>query len=82
MIEFQLSYFKSSKMMLFKYCSKYASNFGNSAVATGLERSVLILIPKKGHVKECTNYTAIVLISHASKVMVRILQPRLQQYVN
>ena len=46
------------------------------------KRSVLILIPKKGHVKECTNYTAIVLISHASKVMVRILQPRLQQYVN
>ena len=54
----------------------------NSAVATGLERSVFIPIPKKGNVKECSNYNTIALISHASKVMLKFLQARLQQYVN
>ena len=54
----------------------------NSAVATGLERSVFISIPKKGNAKECSNYCTIALISHASKVMLKILQARLQQYVN
>ena len=54
----------------------------NSAVATGLERSVFIPIPKKGNAKECSNYCTIALISHTSKVMVKILQARLQQYVN
>ena len=44
--------------------------------------SVFIPIPKKGNVKECSNYHTIALISHASKVMLRILQARLQQYVN
>ena len=53
----------------------------NSAVATGLE-SVFIPIPKKGNAKECSNYHTIALISHASKVMLKILQARLQQYVN
>ena len=43
---------------------------------------VCILIPKKGNVKECSNYRTITLISHASKVMVKILQARLQQYMN
>ena len=56
-------------------------NLENSAVATGLERSVLIPIPKKGSAKECSNYRTIVLIPHASKVMLKILQARLQQYV-
>ena len=46
------------------------------------ERSVFILIPKKGNAKECSNYCTIALISHASKVMLKILQARLQQYVN
>ena len=46
------------------------------------KRSVFIPIPKKGHVKECSNYHTIALISHASKVMLKILQARLQQYVN
>ena len=46
------------------------------------ERSVFIPIPKKGNAKECSNYCAIALISHASKVMLKILQARLQQYVN
>ena len=58
------------------------ANLENSAVATGLERSVFIPIPKKGNAKECSNYRTIALISQASKVMLKILQARLQQYVN
>ena len=46
------------------------------------KRSVFIPIPKKGNAKECSNYRTIVLISHDSKVMFKILQARLQQYVN
>ena len=46
------------------------------------KRSVFISIPKKGNAKECSNYCTIALISHASKVMLKILQARLQQYVN
>ena len=46
------------------------------------KRSVFIPIPKKGKAKECSNYCTIALISHASKVMLKILQARLQQYVN
>ena len=46
------------------------------------KRSVFIPIPKKGNAKECSNYCTIALISHASKVMLDILQARLQQYVN
>ena len=46
------------------------------------KRSVFISIPKKGNPKECSNYRTIALISHASKVMLKILQARLQQYVN
>ena len=58
------------------------ANLENSAVATGLAKSVFIPFPKKGNAKECSNYHTIVLISHASKVMLKILQARLQQYVN
>ena len=46
------------------------------------KRSVFIPIPKKANAKECLNYCTIALISHASKVMLKILQTRLQQYVN
>ena len=46
------------------------------------KRSIFILIPKKGNAKECSNYCTIALISHASKVMLKILQARLQQSVN
>ena len=46
------------------------------------ERSVFLPIPKKGSAKECSNYYTITLISHASKVMLKIIQARLQQYVN
>ena len=58
------------------------ANLENSAVATGLTRSVFIPIPKKGNAKVCSNYRTIALISHTSKVMLKILQARLQQYVN
>ena len=46
------------------------------------KRSVFIPIPKKGNAKECSNYCTVALISHASKVMLKILQARLQQYMN
>ena len=46
------------------------------------KRSVFLPIPKKGNAKECSNYYTIILISHASKIMLKILQIRLQQYVN
>ena len=50
-----------------------------TAVATGLEKSVFIPTPKKGNAKECSNYCTVALISHASKVILKILQARLQQ---
>ena len=59
-----------------------STNLENSAVATGLERSVFIPIPKKDNAKECSNDCTVALISHAGKVMLKILQVRLQQYVN
>ena len=57
-------------------------NLENSAVVTDLEKVVCIPIPKKGNAKECSNYHTIALISHASKVMLKILQARIQQYAN
>ena len=51
-------------------------------MAIGLKRSVFIPIQKKSNDKECSNYHTIALISHASKVMLKILQARLQQYMN
>ena len=59
-----------------------SANLENSAVATGLKRSVFIPITKKGNAKECLNYRTIALISHTSKVMLKTLQASLQQYVN
>ena len=58
------------------------ANLENSAVATDWKRSVFIPIPKKSNAKECSNYHRTELISQASKVMLKILQARLQQYVN
>ena len=51
-------------------------------MATGLEKVSFHPIPKKGNAKGCSNYSTIALISHASKVMLKILQARLQQYMN
>ena len=59
-----------------------SANLENSAVATGLENVTFHSSPKKGNAKECSNYRTIACISHASKVMLTILQARLQQYVN
>ena len=56
------------------------ANLESSAVATGWKSSVFIPIPKKG--KECSKYCTIALISHSSKVILKILQARLQQYMN
>ena len=58
------------------------ANLENSAVATGLEKVSFIPVPKKGNAKRCSNYRTIALISHTSKVMLKILQARLQQYLN
>ena len=58
------------------------ANLENSAVATGLEKVSFHSKTKKGNAKECSNYHTIALISHASKVTLKILQDRLQQYVN
>ena len=58
------------------------ANTENTAVGTGLEKSVFIPIPKKGNAKECLNYHTIVLISQASKVMFKIFQARLQKYMS
>ena len=57
------------------------ANLENSAVATGLEKD-FIPIPKKGNAKECSIYHTTALISHSSKVMLKILQAWFQQYVN
>ena len=58
------------------------ANLENSAVAQDWKRSVFIPVPKKGSAKECSNYHMIVLISHASKVILKIFQARLQLYKN
>ena len=57
------------------------ANLENSAVATGLEKVSFIPILKKGNAKKCSNYHTMALISHASKVMLKVLQARLQQYM-
>ena len=59
-----------------------STNLENSVVPQYWKRSVFIPIPKKGNPKECSNYCTIALISRASKVMLKILQARLQQYMN
>ena len=69
-------------MMLCKYCTQYASKFGKLSSGHRTGKGVFIPIPKKGNAKECSNYRTLALISHASKVMLKILQARLQQYVN
>ena len=68
---------------MWEITAKYIpANLENSAVATDYKRSVFIPIPKKDNAKECSNYYTLALISHASKIMLKILQDRLQQCVN
>ena len=58
------------------------ANLENSAVATEWKRSVFIPNPKKGNAKECSNYHTIAVISYSSKLMLKIFQVRVQQYIN
>ena len=70
-------------MMLLKCCTQYVNKFGKliSGHRTG-QRSIFLSIPNKGNAKECFNYCTTAPISNASKVMLKILQARLQQYLN
>ena len=69
--------------MLWKSCTfTICSEFGKLSSGQGLVRSFFIPIPKKDNAKECSKYRTIALISHASKVILKILQAKLQQYVN
>ena len=68
--------------MLWKCCTQYASKFEKQQWPQDWKRSVFIPVPKKDNAKKCSNYHPIALISHASKVMLKILQARLQQYMN
>ena len=69
-------------MMLLKCCTPYASKFRKQQWPQDWKRSVFILILKKGNAKEYSNNCISVLISHPSKVMIKIFQVRLQQFVN
>ena len=82
-MEFQLSYSESWKMMLWKCCTQYASKFGklSSGHRTG-KGQFSFQSQRKAVTKECSNYCTIAFISHASKVILKILQARLQQYMN
>ena len=83
-MEFQLSYFNSWKMMLWKCFTQYASKFGklSSGVATGLEQVSLHSNPEERQCQSMLTDRTIALITHASKVTLKILQVRLQQYMN
>ena len=82
-MKFQLSCFKSQKMMLLKVlCLICQQIWKTQQWPQNWKRSVFIPIPKKGNAKECLNYRTIALISHTSNVMLKILPVRLQQYVN
>ena len=72
------------KMMLLKCCTQYVSKFGKlcSGHRTGKGQFSSYPIPKKGNVEECSNCLTVELISHANKVMLKVLQATLQQYIN
>ena len=69
-------------MVLFKYLCQYASKFRKLSSGHKTGKVVFIPIPKKGNAKKCSNYLTIALNSDSSKIMLKILQARLQQYVN
>ena len=79
LMKFQLSYFKSQNMILLKWYTQYASKFGKLSSGHRRRKSVSIPVPKKGNAKQYTNYHTFAIISHASKVMLKILEARLQQ---
>ena len=67
--------------MLWKYCTQYANKSGKLSSGHRTGKGLFIPISNKGRAKECSNFCTISLISHASKVMLKILQARLQQYM-
>ena len=69
-------------MMLLKCCTQYASKFGKLSSVHGTGKGQFSFQSQKGNAKEYSNYRTIALISYASKVMLKILQARLQQYVS
>ena len=69
-------------MMFLIAAVNMSANLKNSGMDTGLEKLCFIPIPKTGNAKECSSYHTMALISHISKVMLKILQARLQKYVN
>ena len=69
-------------MMLWKCFAQYAGKLGKFSSGHRTGKGVFIPIPKKRHAKQCSNYHTIALITHISKVMLKILQARLQQYMN
>ena len=81
-MKFQLSYFKSLKMMLWKCCTQYTSQFTKLRSGHKTGKVSFHWIPKEYNAKECSNYSTTAVISHAGKVMLKILQVRLQQSMN
>ena len=81
-MEFQLNYFKYQKMILWKCCTPYASKFGKLSSGRRTGKGQFSFQPKESNAEEWWNYCTIVLISHTSKVMLKILQARLQLYMN
>ena len=73
-MEFQLSYFKPEKMMLLKFCTHYASKFGKLSSGHRTGKGQFSFQPQRRTMQDCSNYHTIVLISHASKVMLKISQ--------
>ena len=80
--EFQLSYFKSYKMMLWKCCTQYASKFGKLSSGHKIGKGQFSFQSQRKASQECSNYCTTALTSHASKVMLKILQVRLQECMN
>ena len=77
------SHLPSMNFTLLDYTTHYLLSYTTQLpLGTGWKRSVFIPIPKKGNAKECSNYHTIALISHTTKVLLKILQARLQQYMN
>ena len=81
-MEFQLSYFKSWNMMLWKCCTQYTSKFGKLSSGHRTGKGVFSFQSSRKAMPKCSSYWTIALISHTSKVMLKILQVRLQQYMN
>ena len=81
-MEFQWSYFKSWNMTLWKCCTQYARKYGKLSSGHRTGKGQFSFQSQRGNAKECSNYRTVALISHASKVVLKILQARLQQYMN